>query len=522
MVSLSASAIHDLEQEFAESLRAAFRGSLVYRPRGRVTDPDDRQHGVRHETLGWLLWGPSTPRDRTVDQWLVQPTREARKGTDSWLRATMGQLRTAPAAQGHWRHAALTTFARSRASGDLRVLFSTDAIWLTDHAIDRHGPSTQTSRLLSWWIAGVTVLADWIRFEAGLFTYRSDQCPGRLLAENAERAVSALDTRRCIAGTMPKNVFHRVVPGNAAPSPPGISGNRHAGIHFQGHNLPPLEDVTGAGKTGHTAALAHRMMTAGCADGTSSIAYLRPRQGQCNVRPHAHVYRMLFGGTPALVLGSARSAVTCRGLRRVRRPAGMVRPYGAARRYRPAMAWVMDPGVGEWHDPSVCLSRQRLPACPNHPREREREGSACSCTLMPLRATRCPCSCPCISRKRHSPPSRPPDSPCTPTKVNLECTVGDGTLCPAEGQPAEWPSQRQCCELLLRTPARVKVPPAAEESYTLIPLRRLPGEWGPFIQPTCHPPPRQASQTSSVSSLVKELARLRCLRLLQYRRRRCC
>lgn len=291
-------AIHDLGK-FAESFQGQ-RSDLVYRLRGRVADPG-KPYGVRHDTLGWLLWDQHL-KDRAVDQcWFGPHSEEMLEGTDSWLRATMGHHGLPPAAQGYWRHHFAPDDVRAIEGfmGDLRALFSTDAIWTTDCAIDP-GTFDATSRLLSWWIAGVTVLADWIGSNTDFFTYRSDQCPlDNYWLEAQERAISALDTAGVLPVPCQERSFSALFPEIAAPSPLqawaiGTPIHSEPQVHL-------LEDVTGAGKTEAAVMLAHRMMTTGCADGFF-IALPTMATANAMYSRIADVYRMLFEGNPSLML----------------------------------------------------------------------------------------------------------------------------------------------------------------------------------------------------------------------------
>lgn len=293
-------AIHDLGK-FSEAFQGQ-RPDLVARLQGREADPG-KPYTVRHDTLGWLIWDQHL-EELVIDQhWFGEHTEAMLDGIRWWLRASLGHHGTPPAANaGNWRHhfrasddaAAVESFI-----AELRVLFPPGSI-ATAYAALGTEAFEATSKVLSWWMAGITVLADWIGSNTEYFPYRADEVP---LADYWRDALAQAGHALNAAGVLPvpccKRSFSELFPDIASASPlqawamdtPTASAPQ---IHL-------LEDVTGAGKTEAAVMLAHRMIAAGCADGffiaLPTMATANAMYGRIT-----EVYRMLFDGHPSLVL----------------------------------------------------------------------------------------------------------------------------------------------------------------------------------------------------------------------------
>ncbi|MGL1834882.1 CRISPR-associated helicase Cas3' [Rhodocyclaceae bacterium SMB388] len=290
--------IHDLGK-FAESFQGQ-RSDLVKQLRGREADAG-KPYSIRHDTLGWLIWDQRL-KDRAVDQcWFGPEGEEMLEGIDWWFRATMGHHGLPPSAQGHWRHhfcpadlPAIEGFLE-----EVRSLFPLGAI-TEAHAFPGPEAFSSTSRVLSWWIAGITVLSDWIGSNTAFFPYHSDEIALKdYWLKVQQRADTALNAVGVLPISCNERSFSELFPEIATPSP-----LQAWAIETPVDTTPQihlLEDVTGAGKTEAAVMLAHRMMTAGRADGffiaLPTMATANAMYGRI-----AAVYRQLFEGNASLVL----------------------------------------------------------------------------------------------------------------------------------------------------------------------------------------------------------------------------
>jgi CRISPR-associated endonuclease/helicase Cas3 len=151
------------------------------------------------------------------------------------------------------------------------------------------------SQMLSWWFAGVTVLADWLGSNTNFFSYQQQE---QDLEEYWSAVKRKADRALAHSGVLPVPVK----PGKQIrdfftyidePSP-----LQHwaatVGIP-QSPQIYLLEDVTGAGKTEAALMLAYRLMAQGAAEG---FFIGLPTMATANAMYHriADVYRKLFEG----------------------------------------------------------------------------------------------------------------------------------------------------------------------------------------------------------------------------------
>jgi len=162
---------------------------------------------------------------------------------------------------------------------------------------------------VSWLIAGLTVLSDWIGSNADIFRYHRDPMP---LPEYWQHyALPRAKEAIVSAGVLPSAVapfpgIASLLPENAIPTP-----LQEAVADFElakGPYLFIIEDVTGSGKTEAALALTHRLMEQGAAEG---IFMALPTMATANsmYRRFGVKYRKLYsdGEHPSLLLAhSAR------------------------------------------------------------------------------------------------------------------------------------------------------------------------------------------------------------------------
>lgn len=294
-------ALHDLGK-FSEAFQSQ-RADLFVILRSRAPDAG-RPYTIRHDSLGWHLWTEVLKEKATKQNWFGDETEDALYGIDWWLRASTGHHGQPPKHGGgsYWKHHFLPeedVLAVDGFISELFVLFpreilvafidAQDAVEFEDHC-----------KTLSWWVAGLAVLADWLGSNTDFFPYRSGQIAlseywdiARVQAEKALNATDVLPAR-CLPAE-----FSDLFPFIDIPSPlqewaAMVPIPEEPQIHL-------LEDVTGAGKTEAAVALAHRIMASGCADGffigLPTMATANAMYGRI-----AGVYQRQFADHASLVL----------------------------------------------------------------------------------------------------------------------------------------------------------------------------------------------------------------------------
>jgi CRISPR-associated endonuclease/helicase Cas3 len=300
-------ALHDLGK-FSVGFQGQ-RADLVTRLQGECV-PDRAPAAVRHDSLGMQFW---------TDH--VQPRAEAQEwfGTDLdyfdgiayWVRAVTGHhgqppLSHVPFMQDHFRAqdvAAVQSFIDA-----MRSLLLTPAAAGLPQSQDAIA-FLQSSKEISWWVAGLAVLADWIGSNSDVFTYRD--VPSTSIGDYWVEALALAQQALSQSGVLPaerqaQRSFTELFPAIARPSPlqhwaASVSLSTAPQIHL-------LEDVTGAGKTEAAVTLTHRLVAAGCADGffigLPTMATANAMYGRI-----ADVYRLLFDGQASLVLAHGRKTL---------------------------------------------------------------------------------------------------------------------------------------------------------------------------------------------------------------------
>lgn len=226
-------------------------------------------HGVRHDSLGLWLWTTALQPIADEEAWFGSDPETA-DGTQFWVRAVMGHHGQPPIEESrsfssHFRaqdvHAGVAFAKAARA-----LLLTPEAAALPSR-FDAE-VFLQNSKELSWWMAGLTVLSDWIGSNAEVFTYQDtpDLSLNDYWALAKTRAEAAIRQCGVLPGKPPaERPFSTLFPHISTPSPLQ-DWARTVSIHT-GPQIHLLEDVTGAGKTEAAVALTHRLMASGCADG---------------------------------------------------------------------------------------------------------------------------------------------------------------------------------------------------------------------------------------------------------------
>lgn len=292
--------LHDLGK-FSESFQGQ-KPDLFNTLRGRKPRID-KPYRLRHDSLGMLFWQEVLSEEAGERRWFGEKTESHLEGLDWWVRAVTGHHGQPPEASAGWmqhfdRHddrEAILEFV-----AELRGLFFSGGVGCIPANTDP-AEFWQASRDLSWWIAGLTVLADWLGSNADYFPYQTKIMPlAEYWAHAKNRAEKALDA----AGVLPlkrraEMGFDALFPAISSPSP--LQAWASSVPLPDAPQIHMLEDVTGAGKTEAAVTLAHRLIAAGCADGffiaLPTMATANAMYGRI-----ADVVACLFAGNASLVL----------------------------------------------------------------------------------------------------------------------------------------------------------------------------------------------------------------------------
>ena len=294
--------LHDLGK-FSEAFQGQ-RPDLFKRLRGG--DPTIN-YKVRHDTLGRAVWTELLEQVAVDESWLGPYTEDHLDGLRAWVRAVTGHHGQPPKSDRiHLAHhfdeahdcSAILAFVnqvKALTLGDAQQLFPT--------TLDVDG-FCQTSERLSWWIAGLAVLADWIGSNTDYFKYRDKPPVDGQLGDYWEHAQHCARRALAATGVLPAVApsptdLVTLFPKLAKPSPLQAWASD---ITLPAEpNLVMLEDVTGAGKTEAAVMLAHRMMSGGLASG---FFIGLPTMATANAMYDriASVFERLFGKDASLAL----------------------------------------------------------------------------------------------------------------------------------------------------------------------------------------------------------------------------
>lgn len=291
-------ALHDLGK-FSASFQNLRPDLLRKLQDGRVHVAHE---SIRHDSLGAMVWGELGGDEIAA---LFGTQFEA---ADQWIAAVTGHHgqppRSGGALQDHFKPQDL------QAVHDFAGLMAARFLSERSREAWRAVPTKalrECSRQYSWWLAGLTVLADWLGSNTDFFSY--SEAPADLdpyWNHSCRQAESAL----AASGVLPQ----RPAPTQSLPQLCGIADATPLQQQAQdlaladGPQLFVLEDVTGAGKTEAAVLLAHRLLAAGQGDG---LYFALPTQATANQMYErlSVVYERLFepGSQPSLVLAhSAR------------------------------------------------------------------------------------------------------------------------------------------------------------------------------------------------------------------------
>ena len=293
-------ALHDLGK-FAESFQSQCP-DVFMQLRGRLPNPA-KPYTLRHDSLGMLFWN-SVLRDTVIDgAWFGPRSEDLADGLDCWARACTGHHGQPPTEGDSWRQHFDPVHDRDAALAfvdAMRQHFIGPDLVAAIAALEPHA-FLAASTELSWWLAGLAVLADWLGSNTLFFPYQDQPTPLADYWQQARgQAVTALDASGMLppasAAAMPfNNLF-----GYITTASPLQRWAAQTPLH-DGPQIHLLEDVTGAGKTEAALMLTHRLLASGCADGffiaLPTMATANAMYGRI-----AQAYGRLFADVPSLVL----------------------------------------------------------------------------------------------------------------------------------------------------------------------------------------------------------------------------
>lgn len=265
---------------------------------------------VRHDSLGMQFWSEYVQPCAQEQGWFGNDL-DYFDGIAYWVRAVTGHHGQPPLNEvrfmgDHFRPrdvAAVHSFVEA-----MRTLLLTPAAARLPHAQDSI-TFLKVSKELSWWVAGMAVLADWIGSNSDVFAYRDE--PRTSIGNYWVEALALAEHALAHSGVLPVGrhallSFDVLFPNISKPSP--LQNWAATADILPGPQIHLLEDVTGAGKTEAAVMLAHRLLAAGCADGffigLPTMATANAMYGRI-----AEVYDRLFSSQASLVLAHGRKTL---------------------------------------------------------------------------------------------------------------------------------------------------------------------------------------------------------------------
>lgn len=294
--------LHDLGK-FSEAFQSQ-KPELFEILQGRKPNPE-KSYTERHDSLGQWLWRDYLADHAIEVSWFGEITEVQKSSLDIWMRSVTGHHGQPPKAlppfvdidSYYSKSDKRTSLAFVQAMRDLLLPQPAAAMLATLDAIKFE----HVSQALSWWFAGITVLADWLGSNTDYFPYQAAHMSSeeywRYARQQAKKALkdSGVVSHKVVANLTFSDLFRKI----PIPSPlqqwaidTEISGEPQIFL---------LEDVTGAGKTEAALTLTYRLMAKGAANGffiglptmaTSNAMYDRT----------VNFYKALFEGDANLVL----------------------------------------------------------------------------------------------------------------------------------------------------------------------------------------------------------------------------
>jgi len=289
-------ALHDLGK-FSEAFQSQ-RPDLILELQKREPNPT-KIYSERHDSLGFWLWD-----DCLVDEVLlkigIDDSRNIQRSLKYWLLAVTGHHGMPPKTNKGGIDRFFSNEDTQTATDFVQAMAE---LLLTEEA--KRIPSNPNFKIagemMSWWFAGVTVLADWLGSNTQFFPYKNPSTDLEKYWEYAQGqatealAHSGFSPSAIEKGRSLKDLFQKIQ--EASPLQQwAVSVDIP-----QAPQIYLLEDVTGAGKTEAAMMLAYRLMEQGQAEGFF-IGLPTMATANAMYKRVAEVYQKLFAGNTNLVL----------------------------------------------------------------------------------------------------------------------------------------------------------------------------------------------------------------------------
>lgn len=276
----------------------------------------NREYSARHDSLGFLLWKEAL-KEVFVDLDIF-PSFGKRRGKpkeysviNTWMAAVTGHHGEPPQILREVLNLHFEVESDFLAVSD----FVKDAYTLLIN--DKTFPSIDIEKIetASWWIAGFSVLCDWLGSNTDYFPYRSDNIPlNKYWKKSLLKAEKAIANTGLLSPNPAKKIsLNEIIAtkDNVKIKPTPLQLAAQTIKINQSPHLFILEDVTGAGKTEAAVLLTHRLMQKGLSKG---VYFALPTMATANAMYSrlAMAYKNLYeeGSMPSLVLAHAASALS--------------------------------------------------------------------------------------------------------------------------------------------------------------------------------------------------------------------
>ena len=290
--------LHDLGK-FSEAFQSQ-RPDLIFELQNREPMAN-KIYNERHDSLGYWLWNDDF-FDEVTQKIGFDNSRDLQRSLRCWLQAVTGHHGAPPKPHGNVDN----FFRQADKQAAAEFVCAMAALHLTDEAkripVKINPKDFQhASELLSWWFAGVTVLADWLGSNTQFFPYQNQPTN---LADYWQYAQGQAVTALSHSGVLPvatktglslKDLFQAIK--IASPLQQWA-----ASVDIpQAPQIYLLEDITGAGKTEAALLLAYRLMEKNLSEGFY-IGLPTMATANAMYKRIAGVYQKLFDGNADLAL----------------------------------------------------------------------------------------------------------------------------------------------------------------------------------------------------------------------------